>query len=59
MRISMVACDEKEETPVTNDAPVAKRAYQRPEVIELGDVRELTLSGTVGTKPDFTGMRRF
>jgi len=54
----MDACDEKEAKPVTNDAPAEKRAYRRPEVIELGDVRELTLGGSLGTKIDFTGMRR-
>lgn len=55
----MDACDEKEAQSVTTDAPAAKRAYVRPEVIELGDVRELTLGGAAGTKIDFNGMRRF
>jgi hypothetical protein len=59
MMIFMDACDEKEVKPITNDAPAHKRAYRRPEVIELGDVRELTLGGATGTKIDFTGMRRF
>lgn len=53
----MDACDEKEAQPVTTDAPEAKRAYMRPEVIELGDVRELTQGGA-GTQIDFTGMKR-
>jgi len=31
-------------TQVTNE-PVAKRVYRTPEVVEFGDVRELTRSG--------------
>jgi len=36
-----------------------KRAYERPVVTELGDVRELTLGPGVGTKVDaFNGQKR-
>jgi hypothetical protein len=54
----MDACDQKETKPLPNDAPVAKRAYARPEVLEFGDVRELTLGPGFGTKADFNGIRR-
>jgi hypothetical protein len=33
---------EPENTPSTGDAPVARRPYVKPEIVELGDVRELT-----------------
>ncbi len=55
----MDACDDKEAMPTRNDASAPKRAYVKPEVIELGDVRELTLGSNVGTKPDNIGLRRF
>ena len=55
----MDGCDEKDRDLATNDIPAQKRVYRKPEVIEFGDVRELTLGAAVGSKPDFSGMRRF
>ncbi len=55
----MDTCDDKEATPKRNDASAPKRAYAKPEVVELGDVRELTLGANVGTKSDNIGLRRF
>lgn len=55
----MDPCDEKEGKHVTNKAPEAKRIYTKPEVIEFGDIRALTLGPGVGSKADaFTGIRR-
>jgi len=41
------------------DTSPAKRAYEKPAVTELGDVRKLTLGPGVGTKIDLkTGIKR-
>jgi hypothetical protein len=43
----------------TADTSSAKRAYEKPTVTELGDVRELTMGPGVGTKIDLkTGIKR-
>jgi hypothetical protein len=43
--------DEKEAKPITNNAPVVKRVYAKPELVEFGDVRELTC-GASGPRND-------
>lgn len=53
----MDACDEKEKSTINRDALPAKRAYEKPLVIEFGDVRELT-QGAGKTTVDFNGTRR-
>jgi hypothetical protein len=53
----MTTCDGKEATPTASDDSAKKRAYTRPEVVELGDVRELTMGGGVQT-PDLKFQRR-
>jgi hypothetical protein len=57
MRISMDACDAKEKSPLNGDAPPARRAYDKPTVIDFGDVRELT-QGAGHTIVDFNGTPR-
>ena len=43
----------------TTAKPQAKRAYEKPAVTELGDVRELTMGAGIGTKIDLkTGIKR-
>ena len=32
----------------TNEEPVAPKPYQKPELIDLGDLRTLTLGPTIG-----------
>jgi hypothetical protein len=34
--------DDTQKRTLPTDAPVAKRTYRRPELVEFGDVRELT-----------------
>jgi hypothetical protein len=41
----MDAQDDTQTTTRPADMPVAKRAYRRPELVEFGDVRELTRGG--------------
>jgi hypothetical protein len=48
--------DTKEKTRPAN-APMAKRAYRRPELVEYGDVRELTRGGG-HTKKDGKGTKQ-
>ena len=47
----------KDELPQDPAPAPAKRAYDKPAVTELGDVRALTLGGA-GTKGDAKGFRR-
>lgn len=48
----------KEESPQkTSPAPV-KRAYEKPAVTDLGDVRELTKGGNSGKTVDGKGLKR-
>ena len=39
------------------DVETPKRAYAKPEIVELGDVRELT-RGSGGSRVDLNGTRR-
>lgn len=47
----MNAYDGTQETTPSADKPAAKRIYRRPELVEFGDVRELT-RGATGTRAD-------
>ena len=49
--------DDTQDTAQRADEPLAKRAYRRPELVELGDVRELTRGGGK-TKKDGNITRR-
>lgn len=53
----MDAQDETQETTRPANEPMAKRAYRRPELVEYGDVRELTRGGGA-TKGDGHGSKR-
>jgi hypothetical protein len=55
----MKASEVKEAHPLNPLRSPAKRAYEKPSVTELGDVRALTLGPGVGTKIDGkTGTKR-
>ena len=47
----MAAYDDTQKKTRPADQPVAKRIYRRPELVEFGDVRELT-RGANGSNAD-------
>lgn len=43
---------------MSNHGAAGKRRYEKPEVIDFGDVRDLTLGAAAGSTADGFGMRK-